>query len=315
MPVGFNANLGPGVILSTPVAAAVAVIGDRWAFMIIRDVYLGIGRFEALRCSTEAARGTLTSRLKALVANGILSRQAYQSSPIRHEYRLTEKGLDLYPIVLMLWAWDLRWGGGGNLPSQLIHETCGHSLVPIYRCGTCKQPLNSSNVNWTVSSNFQRLADVPPRYQRRTKSLSEINSDSAGECLTALDCIGDRWTSLVLAAAFFGLRRFDDITDAIGIATNILADRLRLLVQAKVLEKVLYQQQPQRYEYRLTEKGRHFYPYVVALHVWANRWLIAPGEAALRIQHAFCQADLQGEVVCSHCHGILAPQEVTFKFI
>ena len=72
-----------------------AIIGDRWAFMIIRDIYLGVRQFEELRRRSGAARGTLASRLKALVRHGLLYRNPYQSAPVRYEYRLTDKGLDL----------------------------------------------------------------------------------------------------------------------------------------------------------------------------------------------------------------------------
>ena len=91
-------EVDPDFILSSQVAQALSVIGDRWAFLIIRDVYLGARRFEDLRQRTEAARGTLTSRLKSLVAAGILYKEPYQQSPTRYEYRLTEKGLDFEDI-------------------------------------------------------------------------------------------------------------------------------------------------------------------------------------------------------------------------
>ncbi len=312
MTAGFKDILKADTILNTQVAAAVTVIGDRWAFMIIRDVYLGIRRFEALKRSTGAARGTLASRLKALVANGILYKQVYESSSTRQDYRLTDKGLGLYPVVLTLWVWDSRWASGSDLPQQLIHKVCGHATVPTYQCGTCREAVKSADVSWSVGPSFQVLAEVPPRHQRRTKSPCEQGNGAVNGQLNALDCIGDRWTSLVLAAAFFGLRRFDDITSAIGIATNILSDRLRLLVQAQILEKVMYQEQPLRNEYRLTDKGRDLYPYVVALHDWANRWLVEPGKGALLLQHTPCNTALRGEIICSHCQLTLYPQDVTY---
>ncbi len=97
--------IDPGLILNSQVAQALTVIGDRWAFMVIRDVYLGVRQFEELRRRGNAARGTLTSRLKKLVQHGILYKNPYQTSPIRYEYRLTDKGLDLYPVVLTMWQW------------------------------------------------------------------------------------------------------------------------------------------------------------------------------------------------------------------
>jgi DNA-binding HxlR family transcriptional regulator len=305
-------EVDPDLILSSQVAQALSVIGDRWAFLIIRDIYLGARRFEDLRQRTGAARGTLTSRLKSLVQRGILYKEPYQQSPTRYEYRLTEKGLDLYPMVLMIWSWDHYWGKRTYLPQELVHETCGKEMVPVYRCTACKGKVLPQEVRFTAGQNFKSAAKVPPRYQRRFKSAREKSGKMNKDDVTALDCFGDRWTSLVLAAGFFGLQRFGDIASAIGIATNILSDRLRLLVRTGILDRVPYRERPVRYEYHLSEKGRALYPQTVALHEWANHWLIEPGAEPLLLKHLPCGAALQGEVVCSECEQPLDPHHVRF---
>jgi DNA-binding HxlR family transcriptional regulator len=133
------------------------------------------------------------------------------------------------------------------------------------------------------------------------------------EDVTALDCFGDRWTALVLAAEFFGLKRFDDIASAIGIATNILSDRLQLLVQSGILDRVPYRERPTRYEYHLSEKGRALYAQTMAIHDWANRWLIEPGKEPLLLSHLPCGTPLQGETVCSECEQVLDPHDVSYR--
>lgn len=300
------------LILSSQVAQALSVIGDRWAFLIIRDIYLGARRFEDLRQRTGAARGTLTSRLKSLVDRGILYKKPYQDSPTRYEYRLTEKGLDFYPMVLMIWSWDHHWGARTYLPRILVHKTCGEEMVPIYRCTECKGKIRPQDVSFAAGDSFKVAGKVPPRYQRRFKSAREKSGKMNKGDVTALDCFGDRWTSLVLAAEFFGLQRFGDIASAIGIATNILSDRLRLLVRTGILDRVPYRERPVRYEYHLSEKGRALYPQTVALHEWANRWLVEPGAEPLLLTHLPCGKALQGEVVCSECERLLHPHDVSF---
>lgn len=301
------------LILNSQVAQALAVIGDRWAFLIIRDIYLGVRRFEDLRTRTGAARGTLASRLKSLVEKGILYKDPYQDSPVRYEYRLTDKGLDLYPMVLMIWAWDHHWGPHEELPRALFHKSCGNEMVPIYRCSACKRKALPQEVSFSAGNNFDAAKKVPPRYQRRSKSKQEKSGEFGKNDVTALDCIGDRWTSLVLAAGFFGLQRFDDIAGAIGIATNILADRLRLLVQTGVLDRVPYRDRPVRHEYHLSEKGRDLYAHTIALHDWANRWLVKPGKEPLLLQHRPCDKPFHGEAVCSVCEQILLPKDVRYS--
>src|SRR5947209_3973489 len=88
-----------------------------------------------------------------------------------------------------------------------------------------------------------------------------------------MDLLGDWWTPLVLREAFRGVRRFDEFERSLGIGRNILTQRLRRLVGEGLLERRKYQDGPARYEYRLTEKGRDFYPVLAAMIRWGDRWL------------------------------------------
>ena len=300
------------LILNSQVAQGMAVIGDRWAFMIIRDIYLGVRRFEDFRRRSNIARGTLASRLKSLVERDLLYRHRYQRAPERFEYRLTKKGLDMYPILLMAWAWETKWGQGKYLPPTLTHKLCGKDMHPLLRCGSCHVGVSPRDVRFSAGNNDVAAKKVPPRYQRRSKSRERAGSESGGNAFTILDIIGDRWTSLVVAAAFFGLKRFDDIAAAIGIATNILADRLKLLVSTGVLEKVPYQARPERFEYHMTEMGRDLYSYTLTVHDWANRWLIRDEDPPLNLIHRPCDQPLVSEVVCSQCEKRLVAPDVTF---
>jgi DNA-binding HxlR family transcriptional regulator len=90
----------------------------------------------------------------------------------------------------------------------------------------------------------------------------------------ATDVLGDWWTPLVLREAFYGVRRFDDFVDALGIGRNILAERLKRLTDEGILDKVAYQERPARYEYRLTDKGRALFGVIAMLHRWGNDWLV-----------------------------------------
>src|SRR3954465_15849807 len=90
------------------------------------------------------------------------------------------------------------------------------------------------------------------------------------------DLPGDAWTPLVLREAFYGIRRFDEFQQALGIARNTLTDRLRRLVDEGLFEKRLYQAEPRRYDYGLTEKGREFFGVLAAMTAWGDRWLADP---------------------------------------
>ena len=301
------------LILNSQVAQGMAVIGDRWSFVIIRDIYLGVRQFEEFRRRNDIARGTLTARLKSLVEHGILYKHPYQTSPTRHEYRLTEKGLDMYPILLMSWEWETKWGRGRLLPPVLTHKTCGADMHPRLRCSHCHVDVTPREVRYSPGNYARSAEKIPPRFQRRSKSKGEAAGALDAHEFTMLDVVGDRWTSLVVAAAFFGLQRFDDIAASIGIATNILADRLKLLVTVGVLDRVLYQDKPVRYEYHLSDMGRDLYSHTITIHEWADRWLIGEGDAPLLLQHLPCGKRLTSEVVCSECEVPLKPQDVKYE--
>lgn len=303
----------PAVVLNSQVARALSVIGDRWAFLIIRDVYLGVRQFEELRKRTGAARGTLSSRLHGLVDNGILYRNPYQTAPLRYEYRLTDKGMDLYPLVLATWNWETKWGDGENLPPELIHTTCGNSLRPIYRCGHCCEEIALLGVTYEQGANSLSAKKIPPRFQRRSKSKEGSHPDVDRRFFHVVDVLGDRWTALVVACSYFGVTRFDDIVHSIGIATNILSDRLKVLLNVGVLVRKPYQENPIRYEYRLSEKGHELYPTAVAMHEWASKWLLSKGEQPLKLRHRKCDKPLKPEIVCNHCEKELVPGEVMFQ--
>lgn len=305
-------QVNSSLILNSPVARALTVLGDRWACLIIRDAFLGVRRFEELRRRSGAARGTLASRLKNLVENGILYKSAYQQSPTRHEYRLTEKGLDLYPQVLAAWDWEVRWSAEGNLPPVIIHSLCGKRMRPVFQCRQCESPVHLWEVSFKPGNNLQSIDKVPARFQRRSKSKNQSENEVDRHFFHFLDVVGDRWTGLVVAALFFGLNRYDEIGEALGIATNILSDRLKLLVSAGVLKRIPYQDRPVRHKYRLTEKGVELYIHALQVHEWAERWLLDKNDRPLLLEHQPCQSPLSSEAVCSECGEPLKAADVTY---
>ncbi|HEY1828452.1 MAG TPA: helix-turn-helix domain-containing protein [Acidimicrobiales bacterium] len=119
------------------VAATLEIIGERWTILILRDVFLGIRRFEDLQRDLGIARNILQSRLERLVENGILVRRPYQERPLRHEYRLTEKGADLWPVLVALLKWGDQHALGGERPMVLQHRGCGGELDDRRRCTSC----------------------------------------------------------------------------------------------------------------------------------------------------------------------------------
>src|SRR3954469_13783126 len=103
--------------------------------------------------------------------------------------------------------------------------------------------------------------------------MYELQRPASCSIARAMEVLGERWTFLILRECFYGVRRFSDMHRNLGIARNILSTRLHSLVAAGVLERVPYQQEPPRFEYRLTEAGRDLYPSIVTLMRWGDRHL------------------------------------------
>jgi DNA-binding HxlR family transcriptional regulator len=125
----------------------------------------------------------------------------------------------------------------------------------------------------------------------------------------ALEVVGDRWTLLVIREAFRGTSRFDDFLARIGLARTVLTDRLNRLVDQQILERVRYQQRPDRYEYRLTQKGLDLFPVIVSLMAWGDRYVMG-GRPPLVFHHRGCGGAVTDRRLCARCGQELGPQDV-----
>ncbi len=295
------------------VTRAIELIGDRWSILVVRDAFQGVRRFEDFLARTGASRATLTRRLRALEAGGILRREASAASRSRREYRLTPMGRDLFPLSLVAWSWERRWAPrGAGIPTRLRHAACGQDIWPETVCSRCGGPLTLREVEHRRGPG--RLPRVPAVQTRswRLSALTAATHRGSQSTLTHIaDIVGDAWTPLLVAAAFFGLRRFDELQQELGIASNILAMRLDLLVRQKILVRRLYARHPPRQEYRLTQKGRDLFHYAVVLNAWSDRWLAPPGGPAYQLFHRDCGQVVAPMVRCSHCHEALLPDSVS----
>ena|SRR5437867_9230811 len=126
------------------VAQTLEIVGERWTMLVLREAFLGTRRFEGFQRNTGCARNILSDRLQRLVANGILERRPYQDRPPRFEYRLTQKGVDLYPAIIALMQWGDRYVAGERGPAIVLeHKACGHETKPELVCSECGEPVHA----------------------------------------------------------------------------------------------------------------------------------------------------------------------------
>jgi DNA-binding HxlR family transcriptional regulator len=129
------------------VAATLEVVGERWSLLIIRDVLLGVRRFDAMQTSLGVARNVLQTRLRRLIDAGILEKRLYQERPKRYEYFLTDKGLDLWPTIVALLQWGNKYAAPDGPPVVLEHRGCGGAVDEHRICSACGARLNARAVH------------------------------------------------------------------------------------------------------------------------------------------------------------------------
>ena len=133
-PTAPPATAEPGATI-TEVAK---LVGDKWAMLVVRDVFRGVRRFDDLCEDLGVGRAVLADRLKRLVEAGVLAKAPYGERPVRYEYRLTEMGVELSPMLVALLRWGDRWLGGGEQTAVLVHAPCDTELEQAFWCRTCK---------------------------------------------------------------------------------------------------------------------------------------------------------------------------------
>src|SRR5215475_12249103 len=125
------------------IARTLEIVGEKWALLAVREVFLGNRKFDEIVRRTGAPRDTLAARLRTLVGAGILERRQYCEHPARYEYRLTDAGRDLYPVITTLMRWGDKYLAGDDGPPLVLEHTCGHRLVAELTCQACGEPLES----------------------------------------------------------------------------------------------------------------------------------------------------------------------------
>jgi DNA-binding HxlR family transcriptional regulator len=134
------------------IARSSGVVGERWVWVIMRQAFNGARRFEDFQRGIGLARNVLADKLTTLVDEGILERRLYSEPAARerYEYRLTQKGLELFPVYAALMDWGNRWTGLPAAPVDILHKPCGNRVVARVVCSACGQDLDAHDTEPVV---------------------------------------------------------------------------------------------------------------------------------------------------------------------
>jgi len=300
----------PKFIRTCSIWRALEVVGDTAVLLILEANWIGARRFDELRDRTGLLQSKLSDRLKRLVGAGVLEKVRYTDAPPRFEYRMTRKGLDLYWPALMMLRWERRWSEReGGLRLKLRHRLCGQVFEPVPTCLTCGDEIDPREVDWAEGPGVGWMA---PLYSRRRQQRNGGEAESS-LMVDVAQITGDRWAGLVLRSIFTGLRRFDEIHRDTAMATNILSERLSWLIGIGVIRQ--HELAGKRFEYRLTDKGLDYYPVLLMLLRWGDRYYVSPEGPPLILRHKNGSHELDPAVTCSCCARPVEPHDVMFEVI
>jgi DNA-binding HxlR family transcriptional regulator len=128
--------------------------------LILREAFLGVRRFDHMQRDLGIARNILSDRLGKLVTHGILAKHQYQERPVRHEYRLTDKGLDLYPVIITLMGWGDRYLAPHGAPVALVHRACGQETHPRLVCDVCGEAIDPREMTPRIGPGLARATSA-----------------------------------------------------------------------------------------------------------------------------------------------------------
>ncbi len=288
---------------------ALDLVGDKWCLLIIQEVFWGINSFNDMMAAMGVSRGVLSNRLRWLQDVGCLRKEAEG----RPRYHLTARSVELYDSAMMAVAWERKWYRNPQLDNvQLIHRHCGRAFTARMHCAACDQSLRAEDISYAPGPGATR--DMREKKVRRRSSISiaEVPSERA-LYLNLINIVGDRWTSNLIALAFHGFTRFEQFHKELPVATNILSDRLKFLVEQGIFRQVEYRRRPLRYEYHLTDKGADLFAWFLSLLQWGDKWCDTAGRGKpMILTHTPCDEELNGQVRCSECNEALRAHDVQF---
>ncbi|WP_405997324.1 winged helix-turn-helix transcriptional regulator [Streptomyces sp. NBC_00829] len=284
------------------IAVTFGLLGDEWTLLILRHAHLGVRRYQDWHALLPISDAVLTGRLGRLTEHGLLTRYAYQQRPVRHEYRLTARGLGLWPVLVSIWGWEFRWVAGRReeLP-WMGHRSCGRTSEPAMACDGCGGAAGPREVRSVTGPSGAAVRSVPAGVTRRRSTAGDSGAAGLFPETTAL--IGNRWSVGLLGAAFLGDHRFGEFQERLGAPPAMVADRLKTFCSLGVLSAT-------GSTYRLTAKGRAFFPVVMTLIDWGQRWYAAPEGPALVSVHRSCGREFSPRLVCDACGERLVGRDV-----
>ena len=316
---------GPVAINATLIAVrqAAQFLCDRATLLVLLHAHTGACRYAEFGERTGLASRLVSSRLAQLCEDGLLVRIPYSRRPLRHAYHLTHMGVALFDVLALLSTWEQTWPLASQRSPAVVleHRACGtqpgqpRKVMARLHCSACAAAIDPRDISLRVSE--REMAAMPDKSTSTRRTSQEPGGKGRIATTTplpqSLAVLGDKWSIEVLVCAFFGVHQFGDFGARIGIATNILADRLNRLVDAGLFRRT---QDGDRYRkglYLLTPKGLDFYGILIAIQSWADDWIDHRVRSPVKLRHTLCQKVLQPRLACTVCAQVMTHAQASLR--
>ncbi len=281
------------------------LLGDEWNLLIIQQALMGATRYGHFIDRLPISNSVLTTRLRMLAGEGVLSRCG-------SEYLTTVRSRSLWPVLVSIWDWERSWVAEHRqrLPA-MRHQTCGKLFAPQLCCAACGAAMNREDVDLDPGPSGQWSRFAPATATRR-RSEPAATTRQAGLFPESMTVLGNRWAAAILFAAFLRTRRFTDFQNQLRAPPSVLTERLQKFCAIGVFSTAPVRNGgSERAAYLLTDKGRAFGSVLITALQWAQRWFVAPEGPAIVLHHRTCGTALTAELGCDRCRGRLSGADVS----
>lgn len=286
------------------------LLGDEWTLLLLRVALSGGTRYSDFRERLPISHAVLSGRLERLVTEGLLERHVYQQRPERSEYLLTTKGSAIWPLLLAIWTWERRWVTSHNYATPPItHLSCGNEMSPLYCCQECGAAASANTVElgWGPAGGWER--STPGAHTRR-RAARPGAADATTFYPDTMTVFGNRWSAVIIAAAFAGVRRFRDFELFLRPPPIVLSERLTAMCDREIFEQVQLADRPDWSKYQLTRKGSDLFPVLGIVVDWSERWYSDDEGSVLIRTHTLCGRKFRGVLVCDHCQEVVRGEAI-----
>ncbi len=296
-----NAVETESMVAKYSVVRGLAILGDTWTILILRAAFYGTHRFSDMQTELGIPKAVLASRLERLVENRILYKRPARNGGKRMEYFLDEAGLELWEPLAAMMRWSRRWyPPAGDRSNWFHHATCGSDCDLILSCDICANPLTFYNTFAEAGPGAGIEPRIEAHSRRRANSALRHGEDALGST-EALTLFGDLWAPAIVAAAFRGGQRFNDLIAYLRIPPLVLSSRLKELIAMDVLTRRSIENSESYEAFHLTRKGLDLFAYVSMMAKWGDRWRGDQSGVPLVFQHNACGHNYKPHFRCSAC--------------